>query len=187
MFFRHCTDTERSWCRAPLTDRFVGAKSAVPPLGPFLRSQQAHAVHCMSPSPVNDDPRSRVGMGAALKGMIVPTVRPKPDRSGTQLAAGTGCDLYRPCHDDGQHLATNIGDIVLAASGRLQGFVVLLASLFQLLSIYPARIIFEMSFDAVPHKSRCMNVVKRTAGIFMGAPCPTMPQSIRSQSWIPLN
>ena len=26
----------------------------------------------MSPSPVNDDPRSRVGMGAAPKGMIVP-------------------------------------------------------------------------------------------------------------------
>ena len=26
----------------------------------------------MSPSPVNDDPRSRVGMGAAPKEMIVP-------------------------------------------------------------------------------------------------------------------
>ena len=96
--------TQKGFGAEPPCDHFVGALSAVPPLGPFLRSQQAHAVHCMSPSPVNDDPRSRVGMGAALKGMIVPTVRPKPDRSGTQLAAGTGCELYRPCHDDGQHL-----------------------------------------------------------------------------------
>ena len=31
---------------------------------------------------------------------------------------------------------------VLAVSGRLQSFIVLLASLFQLLSVYPARIIF---------------------------------------------
>ena len=98
--------TQKGLGEEPPCDHSVGALSAVPPLGPFLRSQQAHAVHCMSPSPVNDDPRSRVGMGAAPRGMIVPTVRPKPDRSGTQLAAGTGCVLPRSCHDDGQYLGT---------------------------------------------------------------------------------
>ena len=64
------------------------------------------------------------------------------------------------------HAMTTVNIYRCPRSGRLQCFVVLLASLFQLLSIHPARIIFEMSFDAVTHKSRCLTVVKRTWNIY---------------------
>ena len=68
LFFRHCTDTERVLCRAPPVTTPSGLYLLSHPWDPFLRSQQAHAVHCMSPSPVNDDPRSRVGMGSGPEG-----------------------------------------------------------------------------------------------------------------------
>ena len=159
----HCSSgiacAERS-CADPL-DHPSGWNRLTP--GTLSESQQAHAVQCMSPSTVNDDPHP-VDMGAAPKRMIVLTVRSKPDRSGTQLVAGTGCDCIG-------HVMTrvniygNIGGFVLVAQVHQHCYTY---QLFQL--SFNQVSVFEMSFTLCP-KNRCLTVV---SGGGAPPPCPSM-------------
>ena len=73
------------------------------------------------------------------KKILITSVRVWPE--GTPVG---GTDTTRLGHVMAlvNNYAVTLRSAVLAVSGRLQGFVVLLASLFQLLSVHPARIIF---------------------------------------------
>ena len=93
------------------------------------------------------------------KKILITSVRVWPE--GTPVG---GTDTTRLGHVMAlvNNYAVTLRSAVLAVSGRLQGFVVLFASLFKLLPIHPTRIIFEVRFNTMAHKCRCLTVVKRT-------------------------